>query len=214
MLLLTAAVLIAVAGGPAEAANHVHVDEELTDVDRAALETAVNQARDNGVVLRVAMLATEPAGGAQAEADRLADRHGGTALVITPTEVGGASRDYQGPTFEAAGAAAVNDLNQTADVVSATTAFADVLVAAEDSGEGTNDGGWAAIVVAMVLIGGFIALVRGIRGRGQRRRADASSSDSDVEHAHVDDAGDQDGDTQDGAAEDGSYDDRPDPALT
>lgn len=171
LALMTAALLLAAPAALA-AEDRVLIEPGAEAVDRPALVQVVRDAERNGVMISVAVLAGEPSGGAQAEADRLVDERGGAALVITPTEVGGVSA-LDGHDAGAAVDAALDVLERNDDVVDATAAFADRLTR---SGQpvGTGAGGLPraggfSIAWLVPLFVGFLLLSL-LRGRRRRRR--------------------------------------------
>lgn len=165
MLLLTAPAALA-------AEDRVLVEPGAEAVDRTALVQVVRDAERDGVILSVAVLAGEPAGGAQAEADLLVDERGGAALVITPTEVGGVSA-VAGHDAAAAVDAALDVLEQRDDVVAATDAFAARLAPAPGGGglgsDGQPRGGGFSIPWVVIAVVGFLLINLLLRGRRRRR---------------------------------------------
>jgi hypothetical protein len=160
------AVLLVVGAGTAAAAEGVHVDEAIAaDVDVAALEQAVAEARDDGLDLRVAVLADEPDGGAEAEADRRAGARGSAALVITPTEVGAVGAGHSDRQVDRALDDAFDALESDGEAAAAA-AFADGL----ETGDGLpfdlpGTGVIVLVVVAVILL----SVVPRLLGRGRRR---------------------------------------------
>jgi hypothetical protein len=151
-------------------ADGVHVDEAVADtVDRAALTDAVEQARRDGVSLQVVVMADEPTGGAQAEADRRVADSGGAALVITPQEVGAVSDRHSDGEVDRALDDAFDALEDEGEAAAAT-AFAEAL----DSGGLPFDlPGRGVIILVVVAVIALSVLPRlfGAGGRGRHRGA-------------------------------------------
>ncbi len=171
LALLTGAVLL-IAPAALAAEDRVLIEPGAEAVDRAALVEVVRDAERDGVIVSVAVLAGEPAGGAQAEADLIVDERGGAALVITPTEVGGVSA-VSGHDAAAAVDAALDVLEQRDDVVGATEAFAARLTRSPGGVGLGSDGqprvGGFSIPWVMIAVVGFLLLSLVMRG-GRRRR--------------------------------------------
>ena len=151
--------LLAVEAAPAD--DRVLVEDGGDPVDRGALIEEVQRLESEGLQLSVSVLAGEPSGGAEAEADRIVDARGGAALVITPTEVGGVSA---APEHDAQGAVdrALDTLMDTDDIVATTAAFGAHLLDADagaatpgvmDDDEATGLGGFAATLVLFLVVG-------------------------------------------------------------
>lgn len=148
------------------AQDRVVVEQGSDPVDQAALLDEVEKAQQQGLMLSVSVLAGEPPGGAEAEADRLVDQAGGAALVITPTEVGGVSDDA---THDTAGAvdAALDRLARDDDIVAATGAFTEQLVRSGDAGgamtgvDAVSGSGLDLPIIGRVSFGVVIAVVIG-----------------------------------------------------
>ena len=185
--LITVAALWVVAVSALAAEDRVLVEEGGDEVDRAALVAEVERVEAEGLLLSVAVLAGEPSGSAEAEADRLVDARGGAALVITPTEVGGVSDDAA---HDASGAVdrALDQLAEDDDVVAATRAFSDHLLSGDpaigipglDAADGAGSVevpgiGRVSITLIIVVVVGFILLSSVLRfigrlaGGGRRR---------------------------------------------
>ena len=171
---LTAMLAWALAIAPAAAAtgaDGVHVDDAVADtVDAEALADAVAQARDDGLNLQVLVLADEPDGGAQAEADRRVDGEGGAALVITPQEVAAVSDGHGDAQVDRALDDAFDALEDDGEAAAAA-AFADGL----DSSSPLpfELPGTGVIVVVVIAIVALSILPR-LLGRGRRGQVGAS----------------------------------------
>ena len=182
---LAALWLVAVAA--LAAGDRVVVEDGADAVDRSALVAEVERAEGEGLLLSVSVLAGEPGTGAEGEADRIVDTAGGAALVITPTEVGGVSDDTA---HDTAGAVdrALDQLAEDDDIVAATRAFSDHLLAGGaaggipglDAADGAGSVelpviGRVSVTLLIVVVVGFILLSMVLRvigrltGGGRRR---------------------------------------------
>jgi hypothetical protein len=170
LALLAALLAGAVTLAPAAATtgtDGVHVDDALTDsVDVEALTAAVEQARGDGVRLQVVVLADEPDGGAQADADRRVADAGGAVLVITPQEVGAVSDRHSDAEVDRALDDAFDALEDDGEAAAAT-AFAEGL---DSSGLPFDLPGTGVIVLVVIAVIAFSVLPRLLGfNRGRRR---------------------------------------------
>jgi hypothetical protein len=153
-------------------ADGVHVDQAMTDaVDVDALADAVARARDDGLNLQVVVLADEPDGGAQADADRRADGPGGAVLVITPQEVAAVSDRHSDAQVDRALDDAFDALEQD-DEAAAATAFAaglDSSPALPFELPGTG------VIVLVVIAVVALSILPRVLGRGAGRRGHAGA---------------------------------------
>jgi hypothetical protein len=164
MLLVWALALAPAAA--ATGADGVHVDEAITDtVDVEALADAVSQARGDGVSLQVVVLADEPGGGAQAEADRRVADSGGAVLVMTPQEVGAVSDRHSDAEVDRALDDALDALEDDGEAAAAA-AFAEGL---DSSGLPFDLPGTGVIVLVVIAFIALSVLPR-LLGLGTRRR--------------------------------------------
>lgn len=159
----------------AAAADRVLVEPGGDPVDPAALVRIVERAERDGLRLSIHVLADEPAGGAEAEADRIVTAVGGAALVVTPQAVGAVSDDPTHATAAAADAA-LDELAVDDDVVAAAEVFAATILGTGPAATTASEGqvelpGLGAVSITVLIVGAIIllVLVSIVRRAGRRR---------------------------------------------
>jgi hypothetical protein len=128
--------------------------------DPAEMSNLVFDANSRGARFYYVDLATDPAGGAVAFADAILDRvPDGTAVVLSPGELGYSSDVYSQSSLDAAADAALPVFD--GDEVDGFAAFTDSLLGAGGAGGGRGGGGGGLIVllVIVVVIGAVIGFV-------------------------------------------------------
>lgn len=184
LAVLGAAAVVALAAVPAAAERTVALGDDgvlvesgAEEVDRGALTAAVRSVRSSGVPLSVALLAEDPPGGAEAEADRLVEQTGGVVLVLTPAEVAAGSADHSDQQVDAGLDAAASQLDAGGDIPAGVETFGRELATAGGGGLDTTDlpGPLAGVSVQTLVIGAIVAMVvlsmlRRLLGGGRRRR--------------------------------------------
>lgn len=185
LVAVVAAAVALAAAGPAAATqttaglgdDGVLVQPGAEEVDRQALVAAVQTARAAGVALSVAILAADPPGGAEAEADRLVDQAGGVVLVLTPGEVGAVSADHGDRAVDAALDAASPQFGEGGSIPAGVETFGRELAQAGEGGLDTSalPGPLSGISMSTLVIGGIVLLavlvvLPRLLGGGRRRR--------------------------------------------
>ena len=189
ILLAIVAALWLVSGVAVAAGDRVLVEAGGDEVVRTALVAEVERAEAEGLLLSVSVLRGEPGGGAEAEADRIVDARGGAALVITPTEVGGVS-DVAAHDTAGAVDRALDRLAEDDDIVAATQAFTDHLLAGSAAGSipglgASGEGGSVevpgvgrvsitliiVVVIGVILLMSVLRFIGRLAGGGRRRRS-------------------------------------------
>ena len=174
---VTALVFLVAAATPADVAPVLVADgfyiEAGSDADPAAVSDAVAEARFAGGALSVAVLATEPSGGATVFAENALDEMGGrgTVFVVGPESVGWASQDdiYSREQLDAATDASLDGSSDTEVVELFVASLAAQSSSAESSGGGAGFP-WGWLFVLAIIGGGAFVLWRS--SRSSKRRAD------------------------------------------
>src|SRR5690625_4515552 len=159
------------------------VDSGAEGVDEAALAAAVDEVRADGVRLYVGVLADDRCEGVESSADTVLDHAGeGTALLLSPGEVGASSDEYGTATIDEGLDAAAEDFAEAGDIAEGVRTFGGVLATADSDNEGAlggltgNDGNSGGLLgglsLPVILIGGLVVLVllAMMFGGGRRRR--------------------------------------------
>jgi len=186
-LALTLVALVAIAAAaPADVAPELAATgsyvESGSNADPSAISNAVSEARFAGGRLSVAVIASEPPGGATVFAENTLDEMGGTGtvFVVAPETVGWASEDdiYTGEELEKATDASLDGGSDT-DVVEL---FVATLIGEPVGNADPGDGGGFPIgwVVLIVIVGGGAFLFWKIRSsakKQEQRAIDAARSE-------------------------------------
>ncbi|MEN8234108.1 MAG: DUF6676 family protein [Actinomycetota bacterium] len=178
VLALVAVVAIA-AAQPADVAPELEANgyfvEDGSNADSAAVSDAVAEARFAGGRLSVAVLASEPGGGATVFAENTLDEMGGTGTVFTvgPETVGWASQDdvYTREQLDEATDASLDGSSDTEVVeLFVATLIGEPVGSAEPGGGGGFPIGWV-ILLVVVAGGGFFIWKMKRTSKKQQERA-------------------------------------------
>ena len=182
LLPLVALVVLVAAASPAEVAPVLDAQgyfvETGSNADPSAVEAAVAEARFAGGNLSVAVLASEPRGGATVFAENTLDAMGGTGTVFTvgPETVGWASEGdiyTRGQLDDATDASLDGGTDTEVVEVLVATLIDEPVGAAEPGGGGGLPWGW--IILFVVVAGGAFLFWR---MRQSSKRSEASAIDS------------------------------------
>jgi len=184
---VVALVVLVAAASPAEVASVLEAQgffvEAASNADPDAVEDAVVAARFEGGALSVAVLASEPAGGATIFAENTLDELGGTGTVFTvgPETVGWASEGdlYTNEELDKATDASLDGGSDTEVVeLFVATLIDEPVGAAEPGGGGGLPWGW--ILLFVVIAGGAFFLWRRSQSSKQNETAAINAARDEV----------------------------------
>jgi hypothetical protein len=187
--------LVLALGRPAFAASPEDVAAAVGDqgfyvesgatADASRLGSLVSNVASRGYRVYLIVLASDPPGGSTTFADAILDRTGaGTAVVLSPGELGYSSTDFDAETLNTAADASLAAFDR--DPVDGFTTFADQLTVPSerpgDSGGGSPVGGVSTgLIVVVAVVVALVAVVAFVSWRS--RRSERARAEGDVDEA-------------------------------
>ncbi len=187
LLSIAAIVVLVGAAQPVEVAATLEAQgffvEAGSGADPEAVENAVTEARFAGGDLSIAVLATEPSGGAPVFADNTLDAMGGTGtvFVVAPETVAWASQGdvYSREQLDAATDASLDGATDTEVVELFVSTLIDRPVGgAEPGGGGGLPWGW--IILGVIVLGGVFIFWRASRSSKEAKQKSIDQARSEV----------------------------------